>query len=327
MMQEEKRALYNSIRMNWFYDQSFKAELWQVEDYRKIPAEALFERLKHFKLAFDKVSFSALAEHADSPEELTEQLLADSDFDAGKQDQVYLIIFELWRKLLPERLCLSVFCDELDHRIFQYDTGVLSHPDSIADILANLKIILDENVDSGINAHEAFQSIITGCANDIESFLYDFTTEQLDSDNISYASELVESFYDYVEDVKWFDFLKVRVLSNSDFEVSLEEIKKIILSKEGEIDLEFNLEMLSFLVQGEDQKIFYSLVKKTLPLIQFEEDFQDLLNLSADFFRNLDREKQEKAILEILQARAKYSVGKKVSNTDPHRRDLVKIME
>lgn len=325
-MQVEKRALYNSIRMNWFYDQSFKAELWQIEDYRKIPLDALFDRLKLFKFSLDKISFSALADHADSPEELAEQLIADAELDIQKQDQVYLIIFELWRRILPERLSLSIFCDEFDHRIFQYDTGQLSNPESIADVLANFKIILDDNVDDGIEPHEAFQSVVAGCANDVESFLYDFITEQLDSDNDSYAAELLEAFHDYVQDVKWFDFLKARILSNSDFEVSLEEIKKIILNPKYQPELEFNLEMLSFLVQGENHKIFSLLVKKTLPLIQHEEDFQDLLNICCDFYRVLDSETKEKAVLEIIQKRSQYSMEKKVQNSDPHRSELLKII-
>ena len=324
-MQVEKRALYNSIRMNWFYDQSVKVENWQVEDYRKIAIEQLFERLLSYKFHLDKNSFGALADHADSPEEFAEQLVADSELSAEEQDQVYLILFELWRRLLPERLSLSVFCDELDHRIFLYDSGQLANPESIADILANLKVILDENVDDGVPPQEAFQSLSTGCANDLESFIYDFISEQLDNDNDLYAAELVESFYEYMSDLKWFDFLKVRILSNTDFEGSLNVLNELIQNKKYQHDLELGFEMLSFLVQSEDKKLFSQIVKKTIPLIETEDDFQDILSLCIDFFRNYEDEKSENQLQKILNKRSKYRLQAKFSSSDLDRKEFLKI--
>ncbi len=48
---------------------------------------------------------------------------------------------------VAERLCLSVFCDELDHQINLYDSGEIERPEAIPDVLANLQEVLDENTD------------------------------------------------------------------------------------------------------------------------------------------------------------------------------------
>ena len=79
--------------------------------------------------------------------------------------------------------------------------------------LATLEQILDENEDAGVDAHEVFTSVASGCAHDIESFFYDFISEQIDSGNLSYASELHEAFAVYVSDKKRFEFLAIRILA------------------------------------------------------------------------------------------------------------------
>src|SRR5207253_779294 len=129
---------------------------------------------------------------------------------------------------IPEKPTLSVFCDELDYRIQQYDIGDIKDLESIQDALANLKVVLDENVDQGGEPSEVFDQICSECANDIESFLYDFIGEQIDEKNISYASELLDAFEDYINDVKWFDFLRLRQISLTDPEESAQLFRKIL---------------------------------------------------------------------------------------------------
>ncbi len=55
-----------------------------------------------------------------------------------------------------------------------------------------------------------------GCANGLETFLYDFVSDQLDEGMVSYAAELVDGFYQYVSDTKWFDFLRARIAVETD---------------------------------------------------------------------------------------------------------------
>ncbi len=303
-MDLERRALYNSLRMNWLRGSDMPVEPWQVEDYRNLPLETLFERLKLQDLALDRISFLSLADEFDTPEEMTEGLQADSSPDTMSYDQIYLLIFELWRRLLTEKPCLSIFCDELDHQIFLYDTGQLHNLESIEDILANLGVILDENADSGTDPTIAFETISASCANDVEDFLYDFISEQIDESNESYATELLDEFTDYVKEVKWFDFLRARLALSIDPEASDLSIKQLVREASNQSDLEFNLEILSFLVQAGDKLDFLALAKKTVPLMECEEDFQDLLSICADFYHRLDKEHIEEVIHQILGKRA-----------------------
>lgn len=326
-MQVERRALYNSLRMNWLQDNSLKVKPWQVEDYRLLTTDQLFDRLRKRGLPIDKPHLLGFAEQAASPEELTDDLLADQTLDAETHDQIYLLIFELWRRLLAERLCLSVFCDELDHQIFHYDKGDLKRIEAIPDVLAQLSVILDENADEGVDPKHVFETVCSGCANDVESFLYDFIADQIDTHNESYASELIEEFGDYIRDAKWFNFLRAKLLASTDADASGEMIRKIVAESAKNPDLEFNLEVLASLGRGGNEEILAKLVKQTIPLLTYEEDFQDLLALTADFYHLLDKEKEEQAVLAILNKRAQVPFESTLNPKDPQIGQLVQLVK
>jgi hypothetical protein len=326
-MDHSRRALYNSLRQNWLLDSTLAVEPWQVEDYRSLSLKILFERLKLQNISLDKEIFLSLAETVETPEELTEQLLKDELADAITQDQVYLLVFELWRRLVPEKLSLSLFCDELDHQIYLYDTGQIEHPDTLEDALSNLRMVLEENADHGIDPVEAFKSISSGCANSIESFLYDFISEQIDESNESYANELLEAFKGYVSDTKWFDFLKARLMISSDPIAGDRLIHELIKdNNHTSSNLEFNLDVLTFMIQEGSSDDFRQLVKKTLPLLRYEEDFQDLLLICADFYHRLDQEELERAIQAILNKRAKIPLRLPFEGHDPLLEEFVRAL-
>ncbi len=326
-METELRALYNSLRMNWLLDPNVSIQPWQVEDYRSMPLEALFARLKLQDFDLNRSSFVSLADQFDTPEDLTNGLLADSDADEMTHDQVYLLVFELWRRLLPEKPCLSVFCDELDHQIHLYDSGRIENPEGIQDALANLQVVLDENTDAGNDPVDVFESICGGCANDVESFLYDYIAEQIEESNEFYAAELLDDFADYVSDVKWFDFLRVKLLETSNPEEAVRRLRKIIQDAAKEKDLEFNLDVLAYLVQAGDKEDFVKLVKSSVPLLTSEEDFQDLLTICADFYHRLDRDEVEEAIQNIIKKRSVKGVEATIDRTDPDIAELFTIMK
>lgn len=327
-MQIQRRALYNLLRQNWILDPQLEAEEWQVEDYRSLSMEALFQRLAALGFKLDRNSLLAYADECDSPEDLTDHLLADNEsIDAHAEDKAYLLIFELWRRALPERLCLSVFCDELDHQINLYDRGDIQRPESIQDSLANLQEVLDENTDQGVDPSEVFAAVSEGCANNIDEFLYDFIADQLDEGNISYATELVEGLYVYVPDQKWFDFLRARILVESDPTAANAVFAKLIDDVEADPDLEFSLEILSYMVQGGERTLFVSLVKQVLNRIKREEDFQELLSICVDFYRRLDYDWEEQALQAILDSRSDKSSDDNVARDDPHRKELVRVLD
>ena len=325
-MQLERKALYNLLRMNWLRDQELDVEPWQVRDYREESLDDLLTELQELGVGLDQVSFLAFSEKSENPEELTDSL-TEEEWDVKRQDKVYLIIFELWRRLLPEALCLSVFCDELDHQINLCDSGEGEEGEEIQDVLESLRDILDQNTDEGAEPKEVFSEVANACANDVESFLYDYISEQIDDGNYPYASELIDGLYDYVKDVKWFDYLKARVVGSRDIKEGNELIWKLVDETKSQPNLELYLEILSFLVQGGERELFQDILKISLPIVEVEEDFQDLLQICIDYHCCLDHDAQEQALRKLLDQRKKIAGEEPFSALDPMVSQLLKILQ
>ncbi len=329
-MQIERRALYTSLRMNWLLDPDIDVETWQVEDYREVSLPKLFERLNDLNIRLDNPSFTAYAENFDSPEELCDALTGEEeeeeDADGQAQDRVYLVLFEIWRRLLPEKPCLSIFCDELDHQINLYDLEAVQSAEPLQDALANLLTILEENVEAGGEPIAVFDSISSGCANDLETFLCDFMAEQIDNENYSYAAELIEDFGEYISDLKWLDFFRARILDHTDSMAAHQLVRQVIEETISDKDLEFNFQILAFLVQGGDKDVFVKLVEHSLPLLLTEEDLLDMLTICIEFFHRLDAEKEEAALQKLYDQRAYRLSENPLDPQDPHLAELVAIL-
>lgn len=313
----ERRALYNLLRMNWLHERNLSVEPWQVEDYHSLPLTTLFDQLSTFNIALDRVSFIAFADECDSPEDFTEHLIADRSLQTAEEDQVYLLIFELWRRLMSEKPSLSILCNDLDEQIYLYDNQQLENPFALQDAITNFVYILDENVDQGVEPDQAFRLISPFCANDVETFLYDFIAEQIDEENETYALELLDDFDPYLGDDKWFKLLWLRhytkIRSKSAQKIAQEVIEEYI----EEDDLDFNLEFLSMNAELGDHSVLRKVINKTLPLLKNEEEFQDLLSITIGYYQLADEEQQETVLNSMLEKRKKFPSDKPLSPDDP----------
>lgn len=319
------KALYNSLRMNWLRYPNIEVEAWQVEDYRALRDEELLSRLAELDIHLTPESFLSFAEVSEGPEALADELM-ESEEDDELCDQAYLLLFELWRRLAHDQPCITVFCDEIDHQMDLYDRGVLEEGEELDDAIAALKAVLDENTDQGGDPIEVFQTMTAHCAHDLESFLYDYIADQIDQGNEVYAAELVDNFYDYVDDVRWFNFLRARLAMSRD-PIEAHELVEELLTEDERTDLELNLEVLSFLVQGGQRPLFIQFVDRTLPLIKEEEDAQDLLALCAEFCHLLDEEDREALIKQMLQRRQERDLQGEVAPEDPDILALPRILD
>lgn len=321
----ERRALYNLLRMNWLSDRNLSVDSWQVEDYRTLPLFSLFDRLKPFNIYLDRVSFIAFADECDSPEDLTDHLIADRDFDATKEDQIYLLIFELWRRLMNEKPSLSIMCNELDYQIYLYDNQELENPLALQDALTHFIHILEENVDQGIPEEQAFKLISAYCANDIETFLYDFIAEQIDEENESYAYELLDDLGAYLKNNKWFKLLNIRICEKHQNKIAQKISLEIIEEHLNEQDLDYNLEFISLLAELGDHDLLEITIKQTLPLIKHEEEFKDLLGILIDYFHFIDQEPQEKFLKQTFENRSHIPFDTPFNAKDPDSFSLIQI--
>lgn len=315
-MELKGKALFNSLKINALDNPRLSSPAWQIEDLRALPDAALFDRLKKLNLPLNQNSFLLYAEEAESPEELIDYVWVNEADDEG-HDRAYLLLFELWRRLLKSKQCLSIFCDELDHLIDTYDRGLLTNPQPLEDALCSLEDILDDACDEqGISPQEVFSEISRYCAHDLESFLYDYIQAQMEGEDEFYASELIDSFYDYVTDKKWFDFLRAHLFFSTHSEESNILIERLLEQLKEEPDVDLMLQIVDGLVHYGDIRLFPYAVKQTIPLLKTEKDFRELLEMTAEYYRCLDKEEEEKEISSLLEKRSHFSESHPFNSSD-----------
>ncbi len=302
MTELKGKALFNLLKINAMDDPRFGETSWRVEELRAVEISTLFERLKKKGIVLDEKSFALYAEEGDSPEDLI-ACLWDDEEDLEGHDQVYLILFELWRRLLPKKQTLSVFCDELDWLIDLYDRGELEDEEQLQNVLSLLEDILDDASDQEGSPQEVFIEVSRYCAHDLESFIYDFITDQIEAEDETYASELLDDFYDYITDKKWFDFLRARIFSFAEGDEAEVLIERLLEQLKEEPCQELLMEIIANLVHHGHTALFRRAVKQALPQIKTEKELAELLTFVADFYRCLDREEKEQQIVKLIQER------------------------
>lgn len=310
------KALYNMLRSRYEDEPELPVEPWQVEQYRELPTEELFERLRALGLSLQAESFLLYAAGSDTPEELIEVLWTDETDEEGV-DEAYLLIFELWRRLLPEKGCLSLFCDELDYRIEQYDLGVSTADEMIQEAFSQLEDLLDESADEGGEPQEIFSQIAGGCAHDLESFLYDYIATQILERNDLLASELIDGFYDYVSDPRFLDLLRIRLFFLGEVEEGAVLLDQLVEDLTENPDLDLLLELGYVLSERNERKPFFKTVALSIPLLEVEEDFQDLLAVVADFFRSSGESDLEQKIEKLIARREEKDLMAPLLQKDP----------
>lgn len=307
------RAFYNLLRETWLENPSLEVYSWQVEDYRQLSDKILWKKLKDLKAPLTKAAFLAHAETYDNPEDLA-IFLADGNEEI--REPLYLLIFEIWRREFPHRPTLSIFCDELDRLITLHDRKELEDYSPIETILGDLEKILDDSVDGGMPPQEAFSLIGDFCAHDVESFLYDYLAEIINKEEELAASEWLEGFYDYMQDRRWFDFLRTRLLSLSNRQKGDDQLIQLLESLQEDPDLDLSLEITAALAKEGDPLLFRRAILQCLDCIETEEDFQDLLAIAASYHRCLDQEAQETALENLFAKRSHHPLTSPFNRSD-----------
>ena len=212
-----RKALYNLLKLA----EADGLELpglqgWELEDYRQFSTEELFSRLRDLGLQLTPESLIAFAEGMRTPEELAEVVIPDGA-DDDHFDQAYLCLFELWRRLLPERRPQSIFCNELDELVLAWYEGSEHSDEDAQRAIGLLKDLLQ---DAGSQKHdpETLYAILSeGCAHHLSGFLYDYLREQLDEEEsprhtLEEIQQLIDFFEPFVDDPRWFQLLRVVLL-------------------------------------------------------------------------------------------------------------------
>jgi len=321
-----QKALYNALRMRYLQEPEGSIEEWKVADYRALSLEEIFSSFREYHIALDKALFKSYADQCDGPEELAEWFIDDQELSPEEFDRFYLFIFELWRRLMPEKPTISILCDELDAQIFLYDEGTADNFESLQDALSNLYSILEENVDHGLQPQDVLKVIVEYCAHDIEHFLYDFVAELIDQGEIDIAVEYVEQFYPFIIDKKWFDLLRARILyiqNEKQGKALLEEIVREAIKEE---DFDFYLDLLLVLRDADCRVHFIDLAKKMLNLIDTRSDFITFAGLVAEFFHQ-HKDQRAQYLTTLLTEEVASHISTPLTKEDPDFLTMKKLLE
>ena len=309
------KAFYNLLRVKWQADHNTQAESWQIEDYRALSDRESFQNLHLLNIELDLETLRLYTEKCDSPEELTDCLILD-DQTPDHYGRAYLLLFEAWRRFCPKKETLSLFCDELDYLIDQFDNDAIEDGELLAEQLLELSAILDGHVDEGEEPQEIFAHISSYCAHDLESFIYEFISSEIDSENEITGSEVLDAFYPYVADKKWYDFLRARLLVEADVEEAKVMLERLYHELEEQPDIDLGLDMLRLTIQLGERYAFQTLLDRVGSWVEVEDDFQQLLTVVRDYFCAMDHENEEQTIDKILEARQNISPDTKFFPTN-----------
>lgn len=202
IMQFHGRGFYNTL----MFSSSQAQEKWQIENYQTLSLETLLSRLKEKGLLLDPDLLKEYMRNADSPEDLTD-ILSENDEGTKEYESLYLIIFELWRRLAPEKESLSIFCDRLDHLIHDYDEGKPVADELVKALNETLKIF-ENHMASGLSQKQTYELFSSYLAQDLETFIYDFLCDLIEAGESTLAFELVFGFYEFLHDKPALDMLK-----------------------------------------------------------------------------------------------------------------------
>lgn len=294
-----RRALYNLLRFQALESQE-GIDQWQIEDYRQWTLEKLFEQLSHNGWQLDRASFCAYAECVKSPQELLELLIGEGELNEEQEDKAYLILFELWRRLMPYQEIFEMMCDEIDYQMYAYEIGEQADQ-KLEAVLSQCVNLLYEQGASVQEAKKMFASICQSCAQDLESFLYDFISDQIEAGALAYAQELYHRFYQFVRQPTWFDLLKVRWSDNHEARLIFQRLYKTL---ELTPDVDVLFEALSYLsehdVCGSFNKFFSLATKLDLE----EEDRHELSELASIFLEHTEGQSRLRSdLLSVLHER------------------------
>jgi len=324
-MEFKGRALFNVLRINYRDGLLTDVKPWQVEDYRALDDETIFNRLAFLDIHLDEESLLLYINECDSPEELAECLL-DENQSVEIRQQIYLLVFELWRRYGTDKQSISIFCDELDHIIEAYEDGEEEARESLFQSLEALEDILDESVDQGNKPQRAFQEIKSFLCHDLEAFLFEFISGLIDKGHETYPSELIDAFYEYYSDTLWLDLLRIRLLALVDLTDTLPMLERLLEELEETPNFQLYLEVLKFLTYVGDSKQFHYVFEQAITVLRTEEDLDELLDVAMNYFHTMEKPEEEKEVRSLIESRGELPPMKVVDTDSETYHKLIQLV-
>jgi len=285
------RAYYNLLLLERSRGKNSSAEAWEYENYRTIALEELFLRLKEFEIYLDEPSFVEYCLPLDSPEDFCET------FDLSEDDKrkVYLLGFELWRRLLPHKESISLFCDELDHTIASYEKD--KNSEKLLQLLEAMVDILDQN-SSEEDPHIIFKRLCLYVAHDLENVIYTYVNSKLGDGQDPYV-DLLDHFMPYVKEKRALLFLKLKSISDVFSEEKDCLVEYLCSSLQENVHFPLSVAMLFFLIEKNHDELFKELFSFLVNEITDEKLLVTLLDVLIAFHTHKGRPKMKTAVSEF----------------------------
>jgi hypothetical protein len=298
-----RKALLNALHAQALeYPQGLPA--FVLEDYRKWTPKRLFDSLKQKGWVLDRPSFVAYADSCESPEELLDLLCAEEEMDNDEEDELFLVIFELWRRFAGRGQSPEIICDELDYQIQSYDEGE-QVDDKIEAALSHLVQFIQHETQTESEAKELFSLLNQMCAQDLEIFLFDFITDQAKAGAFQYAKELHARFNDWISRPLWWDFIVVHWEGNDEASGLLTQLLKQ-LSRQSDRELVF--EILSYLSEHEIPGLFEPFLQLALRMPLEQEEREELTSFIETYSSHHEGPNEWKlGLLDLLKQRVSLS--------------------
>ncbi|MBM3195569.1 MAG: hypothetical protein FJZ62_02325 [Chlamydiae bacterium] len=319
-MKKEIKAHYNLLKAQVAWDPSTPHEKWMVEDLSAVSDKNLLKRLEDLKVPVSSANLKKYLEEIETPEDFLEAVTLETD-GPEKVENVYLILFELFKRHAPKKESLSIFADGLDFLIQKYEVTSGKNWVEIVPYLKQLVHILRENLSGVKNPSEVLEKLSRHFAYDLEGFIYDFIADLIDSSQEVLAEEFIELFFDYLTKPYWFTLLEY-YLKGAD-EERLENLSDLVMEIK---DFEFSLEVLHVLKEEESDR-FFPLLSHTVDFSKDEADFVELLTVAQEFFEEKDRLREMMEIKKILDSRSQIDEKRRLHPQDAACSHFKKIVE
>ncbi|MCH9621844.1 MAG: hypothetical protein S4CHLAM20_12720 [Chlamydiia bacterium] len=304
------RAYYNLLWLERGRGKLIPAEEWEYLDYREIETSVLFKMMHQYEIVFDTESFIEYCDELDSPEDFPETLQLNEE----DKRKVYLIAFELWRRLLPKE-SISVFCDELDYTIASYEKDKNSN--RLLFLLQKMRDILDQNVAFDEDPQVIFKRLCLYVAHDLENVIYTYINSQLGESQDPYV-DLLDSFMPYVKEKRALLFLKLKSI-NDVFEEKDCLMEYLCGSLQESVNFSLSVAMLFFLIEKNKDELFKELFSFLVTEIKEEKLLVTLLDVLIAYHQQMGHKDMKEQVSEFLQKKLKSNRKTKLTKVQKNK--------
>lgn len=308
------RAYYNLLWLERLRGNTIPAHKWEFLDYRELDFATLFSMLHEFNIFFDADTFESLSEDADSPEEFIERVEIEDKDDKRK---IYLIVFELWRRLIEDKESVSIFCDELDRIVAAYETE--KDDEQLLYILYKVLEILERNTQLDEPPEAIFQKLSLYIAHDLENVIYTYIDSKLNSESEDSCIDLIDDFMPYVKEKRALKFLKLKSVPNAFHEEKEKLTIYIVSSLQEKVNVPLSISILFYLIEINNIELFSELFSFLIHYISEEKPLVSLLDVLVAYHRKRGEVEKQQQVYQFLQKRLSASKKGKISSTQKNK--------